>query len=427
MNKKLEMKKINKDKIICVVGLGYVGLPLFYEFSKYFKTIGYDTNKKKINKIKRQPKLIKNFFLLTSDSSQINKADIIVVCLPTPINNKKLPDITMLKHATKVIAKNMKKNSIIVYESTVYPGTTEAICLPILEQYSQLTEGKDFHIGYSPERINPGDNKNTLVNIVKVVSARQHKIAKLISKVYQKIVTPKIFIASSIRVAETAKIIENVQRDVNIALINELSLICSKLNLNTKDVLKAAYTKWNFLKFKPGLVGGHCIGVDPYYLSFLSKQIGHNPILIDSGRKINDSMVNFVFQNIKRKIKKTKPRILIMGITFKKNCDDIRNSKILELAKILKKNKFQIYLHDPLVNIKIYHEIKSFLEVKNINDSFKKKFDAIIIGAGHNIFKNYRKSIYKTIIKKNGYIFDLDYYFATGDIKKIKNINFWNL
>ena len=220
--------------------------------------------------------------------------------MPTPINKSKKPDISILKNASKIIGKNIKKNAIIIYESTVYPGTTENICLPILEKSSGLKEGLDFHIAYSPERINPGDKKYTLTNVAKIVSSKNSMVSKLIAKLYQKIIKPKIFVASSILVAETSKIIENVQRDINIALINELSLICNKLKINTKEVLEASGTKWNFLKFRPGLVGGHCIGVDPYYLSYLSKKIGHNPILIDSGRKINDAMTMHVYRNIKK-------------------------------------------------------------------------------------------------------------------------------
>jgi UDP-N-acetyl-D-galactosamine dehydrogenase len=280
--------------------------------------------------------------------------------LPTPINKSKKPDISILKNASKAIGKNIKKNTIIIYESTVYPGTTEKICLPILEKNSGLKEGLDFHIAYSPERINPGDKKNTLTNVAKVVSAKNHQIARIIAKLYQKIIKPKIFIAPSILVAETAKIIENVQRDVNIALINELSLICNKLNINTKEVLEASETKWNFLKFRPGLVGGHCIGVDPYYLSYLSKKIGHNPILIDSGRKINDEMTMHVYRNIRKILPKSNSRILIMGVAFKKNCDDIRNSKIIELAEILSKNNYKIILHDPLVDFLENHELLKY-------------------------------------------------------------------
>jgi len=261
----------NNKNIICIVGLGYVGLPLLIEFSKFYKTIGFDINKLKLKRIKKNYNLIFKNNIITADKKKINLADIIIVCLPTPINKSKKPDISILKNASKVIGKNIKKNTIVIYESTVYPGTTEKICLPILEKNSGLKEGLDFHIAYSPERINPGDKKNTLTNVAKVVSAKNHQIARITAKLYQKIIKPKIFIAPSILVAETAKIIENVQRDINIALINELSLICNKLNINTKDVLEASETKWNFLKFRPGLVGGHCIGVDPYYLSYLSK------------------------------------------------------------------------------------------------------------------------------------------------------------
>jgi len=416
----------NNKNIICIVGLGYVGLPLLVEFSKFYKTIGFDTDELKLKRIKKNYNFIFKNNIITTDKKKINLADIIIVCLPTPINKSKKPDISILKNASKVIGKNIKKNTIVIYESTVYPGTTEKICLPILEKNSGLKEGLDFHISYSPERINPGDKKNTLTNVAKVVSAKNHQIARIIAKLYQKIIKPKIFIASSILVAETAKIIENVQRDVNIALINELSLICNKLNINTKEVLEASETKWNFLKFRPGLVGGHCIGVDPYYLSYLSKKIGHNPILIDSGRKINDEMTMHVYRNIRKILPKSNSRILIMGVAFKKNCDDIRNSKIIELAEILSKNNYKIILHDPLVD---FLENLELLKYKKIDTFSKKripKFDGIVLGAGHDLFNKYNDNFYKKNLVKNGTIFDLDYFFKKNKKKYLK-FNFWNL
>ena len=416
----------NNKNIICIVGLGYVGLPLLIEFSKFYKTIGFDINEAKVKRIKKKYNLIFKDNIITTDKKKINLSDIIIVCLPTPINKFKKPDISILKNASKVIGENIKKNTIIIYESTVYPGTTERICLPIIEKNSGLKEGVNFHIAYSPERINPGDNKNTLVNVAKVVSARNYYIATLIAKLYQKIIKPKIFIAPSILVAETAKIIENIQRDVNIALINELSLICNKLNINTKEVLEASETKWNFLKFRPGLVGGHCIGVDPYYLSYLSKKIGHNPILIDSGRKINDGMIMHVYRNIKKILSKTNSRILIMGVAFKRNCDDTRNSKIIELAEILEKNNYKIFLHDPLVNFLENPELSKYKKIKNFSKKKVSKFDAIILGAGHDLFKKYSNNFYKKNLVKNSTIFDLDYFFKTNKKKYLK-FNFWNL
>jgi UDP-N-acetyl-D-galactosamine dehydrogenase len=416
----------NNKNIICIVGLGYVGLPLLIEFSKFYKTIGFDIDELKLKRIKKNYNFIFKNNIITSDKKKINLADIIIVCLPTPINKSKKPDISILKNASKVIGKNVKKNTIIIYESTVYPGTTEKICLPILEKNSGLKEGLDFHIAYSPERINPGDKKNTLTNVAKVVSAKNHQIAIIIAKLYQKIIKPKIFIAPSILVAETAKIIENVQRDVNIALINELSLICNKLNINTKEVLEASETKWNFLKFRPGLVGGHCIGVDPYYLSYLSKKIGHNPILIDSGRKINDEMTIHVYRNIRKILPKSNSRILIMGVAFKKNCDDIRNSKIIELAEILSKNNYKIILHDPLVNFLENHELLKYKKIDTFSKKRIAKFDAIVLGAGHDLFNKYNDNFYKKNLVKYGTIFDLDYFFKKNKKKYLK-FNFWNL
>jgi UDP-N-acetyl-D-galactosamine dehydrogenase len=416
----------NNKNIICIVGLGYVGLPLLIEFSKFYKTIGLDTDELKLKKIKKNYNFIFKNNIITTDNKKINLADIIIVCLPTPINKSKKPDISILKNASKVIGKNIKKNTIVIYESTVYPGTTEKICLPILEKNSGLKEGLDFHIAYSPERINPGDKKNTLTNVAKVVSAKNYQIARITAKLYQKIIKPKIFIAPSILVAETAKIIENVQRDINIALINELSLICNKLNINTKDVLEASETKWNFLKFRPGLVGGHCIGVDPYYLSYLSKKIGHNPILIDSGRKINDEMTMHVYRNIRKILPKSNSRILIMGVAFKKNCDDIRNSKIIELAEILSKNNYKIILHDPLVNFLENLELLKYRKIDTFSKKRIPKFDAIVLGAGHDLFNKYNDNFYKKNLVKNGTIFDLDYFFKKNKKKYLK-FNFWNL
>jgi UDP-N-acetyl-D-galactosamine dehydrogenase len=416
----------NNKNIICIVGLGYVGLPLFIEFSKFYKTIGFDINRKKLKKIKKDQnlKFIDNY--ITSDAKKISFADIVIVCLPTPINKSKKPDISILKNASKIIGKNIKKNAIIIYESTVYPGTTENICLPILEKSSGLKEGLDFHIAYSPERINPGDKKYTLTNVVKIVSSKNSMVSKLIAKLYQKIIKPKIFVASSILVAETSKIIENVQRDINIALINELSLICNKLKINTKEVLEASGTKWNFLKFRPGLVGGHCIGVDPYYLSYLSKKIGHNPILIDSGRKINDAMTMHVYRNIKKFLSKSNSRILIMGIAFKKNCDDIRNSKIIELAEILSKNNYKVILHDPLVDFSENIELLKYKKIDTFSRKNTQRFDAIVLGAGHDLFNKYSNNFYEKILVNNGTIFDLDYFFKKNKKKYLK-FNFWNL
>jgi UDP-N-acetyl-D-galactosamine dehydrogenase len=257
------------------------------------------------------------------------------------------------------------------------------------------------------------------------VSARKKNVLKIITKLYQKIIKPKIFVAASILVAETAKIIENVQRDINVALINELSLICNKLKINTREVLEASETKWNFIKFRPGLVGGHCIGVDPYYLSYLSKKIGHNPILIDSGRKINDKMTMHVYKNIKKFLPKPNSRVLIMGIAFKKNCDDIRNSKILELAKILNKNNYNIFLHDPMVDFSINKELSGYKKIDAFSNEKKYQFDAILLGAGHDLFYKYSDNFYKKNLVKNGTIFDLDYFFEVG--KKKLNLNIWNL
>ena len=338
---------------VCVVGLGYVGLPLAIEFGKKMNTLGFDISKSKINdlnnkldrdKIINEVDFKKSKYLNFSHNlNDLKKTNIFIICLPTPVNNKNLPDLSTLKSGSKIVAKNLKKNSIVIYESTVYPTVTENICLPILKKHSNLEYKKDFNIGYSPERINPGDKNHTLTKITKVVSGDTKTTAAIIKKLYQSIIK-KVYVAKSIQVAESAKIIENTQRDLNIALMNELSIIFNKMGINTKDVLNAASTKWNFVNFKPGLVGGHCIGVDPYYLSYFSKKIGYEPKVINAGRNLNNNMTKYVLTNIllflkKKNILLSKSKIIFLGLTFKKNCTDIRNSKIIEIINFLvKKN-----------------------------------------------------------------------------------------
>ena len=338
---------------VCVIGLGYVGLPLAIEFGKKIKTLGFDISKLKIKDLKNKldrDKIINKldfkkskYLNFSHNLNDLKRTNIFIICLPTPVNNKNLPDLSILKSGSKIVAKNLKKNSIVIYESTVYPTVTENICLPILKKYSNLEYKKDFNIGYSPERINPGDKNHTLTKITKVVSGDTKTTAAIIKKLYRSIIK-KVYIAKSIQVAESAKIIENTQRDLNIALMNELSIIFNKMGINTKDVLNAASTKWNFVNFKPGLVGGHCIGIDPYYLSYFSKKIGHEPKVISAGRNLNNNMTKYVLTNIllflkKKNILLSESKIIFLGLTFKKNCTDIRNSKIIEIINFLIKKK----------------------------------------------------------------------------------------
>ncbi len=355
---------INKKKNLklAIIGLGYVGLPLALEFGKKKITIGYDIDKKRVKSlisgIDKNLEFDKNklssskFLSYTNDIKDIKSSNCFIITVPTPVDDFKKPDLKPLFDATKMVAKIIKKKDLIIYESTVYPGCIEEECVPLLEKYSGLMFNKDFFCGYSPERINPGDKKHTLPNIKKITSGSTEKIARLVDQLYNDIINAGTHKAPSIKVAEAAKVIENTQRDLNIALINELAIIFNKLNIDTHAVLEAALSKWNFLDFKPGLVGGHCIGVDPYYLTHKAKTIGYKPNIILAGREINDNMGNYVASRFveemeKKKIKIKNSKILIMGLTFKENCADIRNSGIKSVIEKLKKKGCKLDLHDP--------------------------------------------------------------------------------
>lgn len=352
------------DKKIAVVGLGYVGLPLALAFGRKFETIGYDLSTSKISAYKKgidptgevSADDFKNAEKLhfTTEGTALSVADFIVVAVPTPITNAKAPDLAPLLSASEIVGKNLKKGAIIVYESTVYPGVTEEVCGPILAEYSGLKVGVDFFLGYSPERINPGDKEHTLDKIIKVVSGQDKKTLDTVAAVYGSVVSAGVYKAKSIKTAEAAKVIENTQRDLNIALMNELSIIFGRMGLDTAEVLAAAGTKWNFIPFKPGLVGGHCIGVDPYYLTFKAEMLGYHPQVILAGRRINDGMGKYVAeQTVKMMIKNNKPihgsRVLILGLTFKENCSDIRNSKVIDIINELKTYGITPLICDPLV------------------------------------------------------------------------------
>lgn len=395
---------------ICVIGLGYVGLPLAIALSKKFKVIGYDKNNTRIKKLiqgkdengeSNQRDLRNKNLFFTNNLKLISYVNYYIICVPTPIKNKK-PDLTFLKEATKIVGKKLKPLDTVVYESTVYPGTTEDVCSPILEKLSNLKTNKNFYLGYSPERINPGLNSQKIENIKKIISGSSKTALKKIRTIYQPIIKAGLFEAKTIKVAESAKIIENTQRDLNIALMNEFSKILNKLNIDTNEVLSAARTKWNFNNYTPGLVGGHCIGVDPYYLAFKAKKIGINPKVILSGRDMNDSMYGYVFQQIK-KIKNIK-KIAHLGVTFKEDCKDFRNSMSVKLVKKLKENNFKVDVFDPIANFK---ELK---KIENINLSKKLKnkyYDLVLIAVPHKkIIKLGGKGINK-LLNKNGVIFDL--------------------
>ncbi len=415
------MKKIKniKNIYIGVIGLGYVGLPLSIRMGLKFPVIGYDVDKNRIRQLKKnidstnevtKKELIdKKNLIFTSHISDLSKCNFFIVTLPTPINKKNKPDLSIIKTATKDLSRYINKNDIIVYESTVYPGVTEEICAPIIEKYSGLKFNKDFFCGYSPERINPGDKEKKIHTIKKVVSASTPATLKIVNKIYSSVISAGTHKSSSIKIAEAAKVIENTQRDLNIALINEISMIFESINIDTHKVLSAAKTKWNFIPFTPGLVGGHCIGVDPYYLTYLSEKLGHKPKVILAGRKINNEMHKFVSKRFidslkEKKIKLKQSKILIMGYTFKENCPDTRNTKIKDLAICLEKSVEKVDIYDPWIN-----NLNDFSKTKDINfikRPRKNKYDGIIIAVGHSQFKKIGIKNVKSYGKKISAIFD---------------------
>ncbi len=413
---------MKQNLIIGVIGLGYVGTPLALSLSRFFKVIGYDLNRKRILELKDNKditnetnlaefKKAKKIFF-TNKPNDLKECNIFIVTVPTPVTVRNKPDFNYLKKASKLVAKVMNKKSIVVYESTVYPGATEEQCVPVIEKISKLKYNKDFFCGYSPERINPGDKKHKLEKISKIVSASNKKTLNILKFMYGKIIKAKIIPTSSIMVAEAAKVIENTQRDLNIALANELSIICSKLNIDTNQVINAASTKWNFHKYLPGLVGGHCIGVDPYYLTYKSKLLGYNPKIILAGRKLNDSMAKYITlqlgKHIKiKKLNKKKLKILILGITFKENCPDIRNSQSLKLSKLIKNRYKKIYIYDEVANIKSFKE-KNIILVKKLK---KNTFDIIILAVPHKVIVKKGIKVIKSYLKQKSIFFDIKGYF----------------
>jgi len=348
--------------VVCVVGLGYVGLPVAVEFGKQRPTVGFDLAKKKVERLKQfndstgevAPEELRRARMLsvTDDAAEISKADYIIVAVPTPVNEARQPDFSPLVSASELVGKNMKKGAIVVYESTVYPGATEEVCVPLLEKHSGMRWKQDFHVGYSPERINPGDKEHTFTKILKVVSGDDDETLEKVADLYSSVVKAGVYKASSIKVAEAAKVIENTQRDLNIAFVNELSIIFDRLGIDTHEVLKAAGTKWNFLKFQPGLVGGHCIGVDPYYLTHKAELSGYHPEVILAGRRINDGMGPYVARKAIQEMIHAGRNILgarvnVLGLTFKEDCRDIRNSKVIDVVRELRQFGVEVFVHDP--------------------------------------------------------------------------------
>jgi len=400
---------------LTVVGQGYVGLPLAHAFARHFRVIGFDTNSDKISLLKKaidptgevpEGGLGEVTIDFTSDPELIKRGQFIVVAVPTPIDKHKRPDLSPLLKASEFVGKNMSPGSVVVFESTVYPGATEEDCLPILERESGLKLGRDFAIGYSPERINPGDKKHRLENIVKVVSGSDPDTLDLVAKVYGKIIQAGIHKAPSIRVAEAAKVIENTQRDLNIALMNELAIIFKKLGIDTQEVLAAAGTKWNFLNFVPGLVGGHCIGVDPYYLTFKAEEFGYHPEVILAGRRINDEMGIFIAENaVKEIINLEKPvkgaKVLILGLTFKENVPDLRNTRVIDIVRELKSFGIDSSVFDPLANSKEAESEYGLQLIPEIFEDFT-PVDAIIVAVAHSCFASLPLPKLASICTRNG-------------------------
>lgn len=428
---------VNKQKTLAVIGLGYVGLPIALAFAKKIKVIGFDINAQRValmqQNIDPSQELDASEFegadiSFTHELEDLRQAQFYVVAVPTPIDEHNIPQLRPLLSATETVAKVLKKGDYVVFESTVYPGCTEEDCVPILEAMSGLKMGKDFKVGYSPERINPGDKERTIDKIVKVVSGCDAESCEEIAQTYELIITAGTHRAGSIKIAEAAKIIENTQRDVNIALMNELSLIFEKMDIPTQDVLTAAGTKWNFLKFSPGLVGGHCIGVDPYYLTYKAQQLGYNPQVILSGRRINDSMAQHVGMRtaqllIKQGKDPKKSRVLVMGVTFKENVSDIRNSKVVDLINTLKDFSINVDAVDAFADSKeVEHEYGFALAEKATG-----VYDAIILAVAHNPYKELSINDIKAMLTKESPIFiDIKNMFSVKDKEKAELLT-WSL
>lgn len=414
--------KISKNQKICIVGLGYVGLPLAVAFSKKFEVIGYDINSSRVEELKRSEdrtmevdsSTLKSANSTLSFTFEIDKAancNIFIITVPTPLDIKNKPDLTNLIESSKTVGSVLKKKDIVIYESTVFPGVTEDFCVPQLEISSKLKFNKDFFCGYSPERINPGDKQRTVTNIKKVTSGSTPEIAKKVDNLYKKIIKAGTYLTSSIKVAEASKVIENTQRDVNIALINEIAMIFNEMKIDTNEVIEAASTKWNFIKLTPGLVGGHCISIDPYYLSFKAEEVGYRPDLILTARQINNGMGKYVATQTISHLKKTGAIIenstaLVLGITFKEDCPDMRNTKVIDIIEELTNSGVDVDVYDPWVNNEI--ELKSNKKGM-IGNPFEsdKKYNAIIIAVGHKFFNSYNVEDYKKISCKDAVIIDV--------------------
>ena len=417
------MITLNADTKVAVLGLGYVGLPLAHAFASRYATVGYDINEARIAEINtgRDSNLAltkaeleaQTNIVYTSEADQLSECQIYIITAPTPVDEQNQPDLQAVRNATALVASYLQHDDIVIFESTVYPGATEEECVPILEKNSGLTLNTGFYVGYSSERVNPGDDTHSLTNIVKVTSGSSEDSALLIDKLYSSIISAGTHLASSIKVAEAAKVIENTQRDLNIALVNELSILFEKLEIDTQDVLKAAGSKWNFLPFSPGLVGGHCIGVDPYYLTYKAQQVGHHPDVILAGRRINDSMGDYVAERVVRlmlskRIHVIDARILIMGFAFKENCPDTRNSRVKDIINTLQSYQTEVDVYDPWVDRQ---------ESELLIDSLKPStYDAIIIAVAHDQIREMGIDTIKQLGKVNSAVFDVKHVFSSQSV-----------
>lgn len=431
--KNMYEKILNKETSIAVIGLGYVGLPIALKFAKKVKVIGFDINEKRVEMMQQHIDPSKELpseefdhtdITFTSNPDDLKAAGFYIVAVPTPIDEHKLPDLKPILSASEMIGNTIQKDDYVVFESTVYPGCTEEDCVPVLEKLSGLKAVKDFKVGYSPERINPGDKQHTLTNVKKVVSGCDKESLDIIAKVYELVVEVGVYKANSIKVAEAAKVIENTQRDVNIALINELSIIFGKMGINTYDVLEASGTKWNFLPFKPGLVGGHCIGVDPYYLIHKAKEYNYHAQVINSGRFVNDSMGGYIAKKAFKELTTVRKntydcKVLIMGATFKENVSDIRNSKVVDIYKELLSYRVKVDVTDPYADSEELKKEYGF----GLVDDISKDYDCIIIAVNHKEYLNMDEAYFKSITTDNPIIVDVKGIYR----KKIKTLKYWSL
>ena len=431
------MNKVS-DQIVAVIGLGYVGLPLAVNFARRYTTIGFDMNEQKVARLAKHVdttgEVSKEEFdeatdlTVTSDPAKLGKADFIIVAVPTPIDEAKQPDLSPLESASATTGKNMKRGAVVVFESTVYPGTTEEVCVPIMEKESGFKWKIDFHVGYSPERINPGDKQHTLRKILKVVSGDDDQTLEKVAGLYESIVDAGVFRAGTIKEAEAAKVIENTQRDLNISLMNELAIIFDKLGIDTLKVLEAAGTKWNFLPFRPGLVGGHCIGVDPYYLTYKATTVGHHPQVILAGRRINDGMGKFVAEKAVKLMTRSgqngkKNKVGILGLTFKEDCPDLRNSKVVDIVRELESYGMKVLVHDPIADAEeaVEHYGINLQKWGELSD-----LGALIIAVGHKAYKEKPVREYVKKLCAGGCLLDVKAILDPGEVRKT-GVTYWRL